>query len=63
MNEIWRKKCPINSGNFRNPDVFYKNIGCVNWAKVKTCDFDETEFENGTERVCNFSSPFSEFVE
>lgn len=34
----------------------------MNWEKVKACDFDQNEFERGTKRVCNFSSPSVDYV-
>ena len=62
MKEKWRNNCPTNSGSYRSPNLFYKNIGCMNWEKVKACDFDQNEFERGTKRVCNFSSPSVDYV-
>ena len=57
MKEKWRNGCLTHKVNFGKPNLFYKNIGCVNWSNVQTCDSDQNEFETGRERICNFSSP------
>ena len=62
MKEKWLKFCSENSGGFRNPKYFYKNIGCSNWPLVQTCDIDLNEAEKQKERVCNFSSPWPKYV-
>ena len=62
MKEKWRNGCLTHKVNFGKPNLFYKNIGCVNWPKVKACDFDQNEFEGGKKRACNFSSPSAEYL-
>ena len=62
LKEKWVKNCPT---DYRNPILYYKKIGCTNWSEVQTCDVELNEFDNGTERICNFirfQLPNSEYL-